>query len=154
MQVATPPQNLPNSATRARHDAAAPSARRCFLIVLSVALAGLLLLAGLGLTGCVFAGYDSGTTKTTKPDGTVVEEKHRRANYTDWTQAAQGLASFAGEVDWGAILKGPVGAVLGTASVGGLGLGGLFLRYFASHNQSKGRNQMRIAQSATAKPSP
>lgn len=106
--------------------------------------AGLMLFA-VWCCGCVDASLLSRKTTTTKPDGTVVVEQSRQVHYADWTSAAQGFASFLGDVDWKAVLSGPVLGALGVAGTGGIGAVGLFAKYFASHHQSKGRRQERAA---------
>lgn len=81
------------------------------------------------------------STHTTKTGAVTSKTTDRSANYIDWSSAASVAGALAENVDWGAMLKGPLGIILGAAGVGTLGVGKLI----HSNGKSKGRNEIRAA---------
>lgn len=98
------------------------------------------------LTGCMQASYRTRQREETRtPEGAVtITEKQRDATVTDSTGTWGAFGSLLDQFDW----KGFISAawpVLVPGGVGAVGLGGAFLKLFASHHQSKGRRQERSA---------
>jgi hypothetical protein len=101
-----------------------------------------------------------GHTVTAPPGSTLVYDSvhtgsastkttDRSISYVDWSSAASVAGMLAENVDWKALLTGPLGWASG--AVGLLGAFGTHkaLKLHASHHQSVGRNQLRAAQNAT-----
>lgn len=86
--------------------------------------------------------WDSDSSKTGASD---TKTTNRSLSYVDWSSAASIVGMLSENVDWKAMLTGPLGYALGGSTLGAGVLGKIFLGLHAHKHQSVGRKQERHA---------